>query len=56
MNQSVAAGLLTTLLEMGGDLALENRRIEGGEEVADIRARYSPISPASRFRRSARPR
>jgi 3-phosphoshikimate 1-carboxyvinyltransferase len=27
---------------MGADLTLENRRVEGGEEVADIRARYSP--------------
>jgi 3-phosphoshikimate 1-carboxyvinyltransferase len=42
MTNPLRGGLLTTLLEMGGDLALENRRIEGGEEVADIRARYSP--------------
>jgi 3-phosphoshikimate 1-carboxyvinyltransferase len=27
---------------MGADISFENRRIEGGEEVADVRARYSP--------------
>jgi 3-phosphoshikimate 1-carboxyvinyltransferase len=30
-------GLLTTLQEMGASVAFENRREEGGEEVADIR-------------------
>ena len=35
-------GLLTTLREMGADLTYENQRIEGGEPVADLRARYSP--------------
>ena len=42
MTNPLRGGLLTTLLEMGADLSLENGRIEGGEEVADIRARYSP--------------
>ena len=42
MTNPLRAGLLTTLLEMGADIALENRRVEGGEEVADIRARDSP--------------
>jgi 3-phosphoshikimate 1-carboxyvinyltransferase len=42
MTNPLRGGLLTTLLEMGADISLENRRIEGGEEVADIRARYSP--------------
>ncbi len=42
MTNPLRSGLLTTLLEMGADLSLENRRVEGGEEVADIRARYSP--------------
>ncbi len=42
MTNPLRSGLLTTLLEMGADLTLENRRDEGGEEVADIRARYSP--------------
>lgn len=36
------AGLFTTLREMGADLAYENLREEGGEPVADLRARYSP--------------
>ena len=36
------AGLFTTLREMGADLRYENERIEGGEPVADLRARFSP--------------
>ena len=36
------AGLFTTLQEMGADLTFENLRSEGGEPVADLRARYSP--------------
>ncbi len=36
------AGLFETLREMGADLAYENPRDEGGEPVADLRARYSP--------------
>ncbi len=36
------AGLYTTLQEMGADLTFENMREEGGEPVADLRARYSP--------------
>ncbi|SEW37755.1 3-phosphoshikimate 1-carboxyvinyltransferase [Cognatiyoonia koreensis] len=36
------AGLFTTLREMGADLEYENMREEGGEPVADLRARYSP--------------
>ena len=36
------AGLYATLQEMGADLTLENERIEGGEPVADLRARFSP--------------
>ncbi len=36
------AGLYATLREMGADLTYENERIEGGEPVADLRARYSP--------------
>ncbi|MHC0053428.1 3-phosphoshikimate 1-carboxyvinyltransferase [Actibacterium sp. D379-3] len=35
------AGLFTTLQEMGADLTFENMREEGGEPVADLRARYS---------------
>ncbi|MEJ6397098.1 3-phosphoshikimate 1-carboxyvinyltransferase [Yoonia sp. 208BN28-4] len=36
------AGLFTTLQDMGADLTFENMREEGGEPVADLRARYSP--------------
>lgn len=36
------AGLYTTLREMGADLTYENERLEGGEPVADLRARFSP--------------
>ncbi len=36
------AGLFTTLREMGADLSFENERTEGGEPVADLRARFSP--------------
>ena len=36
------AGLFITLQEMGADLTFENMREEGGEPVADLRARYSP--------------
>jgi 3-phosphoshikimate 1-carboxyvinyltransferase len=36
------AGLFETLREMGADLTYENLRDEGGEPVADLRARFSP--------------
>jgi 3-phosphoshikimate 1-carboxyvinyltransferase len=36
MTNPLRSGLLTTLTEMGAEIALENRRIDGGEEVADI--------------------
>lgn len=36
------AGLYITLREMGADLTFENEREEGGEPVADLRARFSP--------------
>ena len=35
------AGLFETLREMGADLAYENPREEGGEPVADLRARFT---------------
>jgi 3-phosphoshikimate 1-carboxyvinyltransferase len=45
-------GLYTTLKEMGADVTFLNEREEGGEPVADIRARYSQLSgvdvPAAR--------
>ncbi|WP_289040469.1 3-phosphoshikimate 1-carboxyvinyltransferase [uncultured Aliiroseovarius sp.] len=36
------AGLFQTLQDMGADLSFENERTEGGEPVADLRARFSP--------------
>ncbi|MEM9436661.1 MAG: 3-phosphoshikimate 1-carboxyvinyltransferase [Pseudomonadota bacterium] len=36
------AGLYETLREMGAELTYENMREEGGEPVADLRARHSP--------------
>jgi len=52
MTNPLRTGLLTTLLEMGADIAILNRRIEGGEEVADLRVRASRLKgvdvPAAR--------
>lgn len=46
------SGFYTTLQEMGADVALLNEREEGGEQVADIRARASKLKgvtvPAAR--------
>jgi 3-phosphoshikimate 1-carboxyvinyltransferase len=46
------SGLVTTLQEMGGDIAIENRREEGGEPVADLVVRGSRLKgvevPAAR--------
>ena len=47
------AGLFYTLQEMGADLTFENPREEGGEPVADLRAKFSPnmkgiVVPAER--------
>lgn len=36
------AGLFYTLQDMGADLTFENMHEEGGEPVADLRARFSP--------------
>ncbi|MGE4281523.1 MAG: 3-phosphoshikimate 1-carboxyvinyltransferase [Magnetospirillum sp.] len=36
-------GLYQSLSEMGADLAFENVREEGGEQVADLRVRYSAL-------------
>jgi 3-phosphoshikimate 1-carboxyvinyltransferase len=45
-------GLYTTLKEMGADIVFLNKREEGGEPIADIRARHSKLTgvhvPASR--------
>jgi 3-phosphoshikimate 1-carboxyvinyltransferase len=36
-------GLLDTLFEMGADIAIENQRESGGEEIGDLVARYSEL-------------
>jgi len=43
MMNPLRIGLVTTLLEMGADITETNRRIEGGEEVADLRVRASRL-------------
>ncbi|MCC3247073.1 3-phosphoshikimate 1-carboxyvinyltransferase [Methylocystis sp. WRRC1] len=43
MTNPLRSGLLTTLQEMGADITLGNSRDEGGEEVADVRARFSSL-------------
>ncbi|MFV0369989.1 MAG: 3-phosphoshikimate 1-carboxyvinyltransferase [Hyphomicrobiaceae bacterium] len=40
-------GLYTTLREMGGDVTFTNTRKEGGEPIADIRARHSRLKGVS---------
>lgn len=37
-------GLITTLIEMGGDIEIANRRVSGGEEIADLTVRASELS------------
>lgn len=36
-------GLITTLLEMGADIAVENERTGGGERIGDLVARFSAL-------------
>lgn len=36
-------GLYDTLVEMGADIAFENRRDEAGEPVADLRVKHGPL-------------
>jgi len=42
MINPLRCGLIETLLEMGAEITLENRRSESGEEIADLRVRHSP--------------
>jgi 3-phosphoshikimate 1-carboxyvinyltransferase len=52
MMNPLRIGLLTTLREMGADITEIARRIEGGEDVADLRVRHSRLKgvdvPAAR--------
>jgi 3-phosphoshikimate 1-carboxyvinyltransferase len=36
-------GLITTLIEMGADIKIENRRVSGGEDVGDLRIKSSEL-------------
>jgi len=36
-------GLIETLLEMGADIRVQNRRHGGGEEIGDLLVRYAPL-------------
>ena len=56
MTNPLRSGLLATLLEMGADIEILDRRVEGGEEVADLQGAGERASRASTFRRPARPR
>jgi 3-phosphoshikimate 1-carboxyvinyltransferase len=35
--------LIDTLIEMGGDIVIENRRVSGGEDIADLRVKHSRL-------------
>ena len=52
MTNPLRTGLLTTLNEMGAAIELLDRRVEGGEEVADLRVRAAALQgvdvPAAR--------
>ncbi|PVM89146.1 3-phosphoshikimate 1-carboxyvinyltransferase [Caulobacter endophyticus] len=43
MLNALRTGLFTTLQEMGADLTISNVRVESGEDVGDITARYSQL-------------
>jgi 3-phosphoshikimate 1-carboxyvinyltransferase len=43
MLNATRTGLITTLIEMGGDIAILDRRLAGGEEVGDLRVRASRL-------------
>ena len=43
MMNPLRVGLLTTLLEMGAQIEVSNPRIEGGEDVADLKVRHSQL-------------
>ncbi len=43
MTNPLRTGLFATLLEMGASIETLERRIESGEEIADLRVRFSPL-------------
>ncbi len=40
----VRTGLLDLLLQMGADISVLNPRVSGGEQLADLRVRYAPLT------------
>jgi 3-phosphoshikimate 1-carboxyvinyltransferase len=46
MTNPLRTGLYTTLREMGASIELVGQRNDGGEEVADLRAKYGPLKGA----------
>jgi 3-phosphoshikimate 1-carboxyvinyltransferase len=46
MMNPLRVGLLDSLMEMGAHIEVLDRRIEGGEDVADLRVRYSALKGA----------
>jgi len=44
MMNPLRTGLIATLIEMGGRIETLDRRVEGGEEVADLRVRAGPLT------------
>ena len=47
MMNPLRTGLLKTLIEMGADVKALDKRLEGGEEVADLRVRASALHARS---------
>jgi 3-phosphoshikimate 1-carboxyvinyltransferase len=46
MMNPLRIGLLDCLMEMGANITVTNQRIEGGEDVADLRVKYSQLKGA----------
>ncbi len=46
MMNPLRVGLLDSLMEMGADITVLERRIEGGEDVADLRVRHGALKGA----------
>jgi 3-phosphoshikimate 1-carboxyvinyltransferase len=46
MMNPLRVGLVDSLLEMGADIEVLDRRVEGGEDVADLRVRHSALTGA----------
>ena len=46
MMNPLRVGLLDSLMEMGADITILDRRIEGGEDVADLRVRHCALKGA----------